>query len=198
MRHLISVTAIFLSALLLISGCRRKGPVSPPSAGSREPTPPSASTTEPAQEKIDNAAIVRKAIASQLKKKPEDVTEGDYAKVTLLNLPRSQLSDLTPIKELKGLQQLYLYDTKVSDLTPLKELNKLQILYLRNTAVSDLTPIKELKNLQVLWLTDTKVSDITTIKELKGMKTLYLSGTAVTNEQVAELKKALPKLTIRR
>jgi len=56
MRNLISVTVIFLSALLLISGCRRKEPVSPPSAGSREPTPPSASPTKPPQKNIDNAA----------------------------------------------------------------------------------------------------------------------------------------------
>ena len=123
MRHLISVTAIFLSALLLISGCRRKEPVSPPSAGSREPTPPSASTTEPAQEKIDNAAIVRKAVASQLKKKPEDVNEVDYAKVTSLDLSRSLLSDLTPIKELSKLQILELSGTKVSD-EQLAELKK--------------------------------------------------------------------------
>jgi Leucine-rich repeat (LRR) protein len=131
MRHLISFTAIFLSALLLISGCRRKEPVSPPSAGSREPTPPSASPTEPTQEKIDNAAIVRKAVAQSLHKKPEELTTEDYEKTT------------------------------------------------------------------VLFLSDTKVSDLMPIKELKGLKKLYLSGTAVSNEQVAELKKALPELTIR-
>ena len=77
MRNIISITLI-LSALLLISGCRRKEPVSPPSAGSREPTPPSASTTEPTQEKIDNAAIVRKAVASQLKKNESVVAFDDF------------------------------------------------------------------------------------------------------------------------
>jgi len=122
MRHLISVTAIFLSALLLISACRRKEPVSPPSAGSREPTPPSASTTEPTQEKIDNAAIVRKARAGQLNKKPDELTMEDYEKTTELVLCFTKVSDLTPLKELKNLQWLSFGGTGVSDLTPIKEL----------------------------------------------------------------------------
>jgi hypothetical protein len=101
MRNVISVTSICLSALLLISGCRRKEPVSPTSAGSREPTPPSASTTEPTQEKIDSAAIVRKAIADHLNKKPDELTTQDYAKITKLSL--TDRADFTPLKELKGL-----------------------------------------------------------------------------------------------
>ena len=115
MRNLISVTAIFLSALLLLTGCRSKEPVSPPSAGSREPTPPSASTTEPTQEKIDNAAIVRKAIAGQLNKKPDELTTEDYEKTTVLGLSSTPVSDLTPIKALNGLKKLYLSGTKLSD-----------------------------------------------------------------------------------
>ena len=176
MRKLISFTAIFLSALLLISGSGRKQAVSPASAGSREPTPPSASTTEPTQERIDNDAIVRKAIADQLNKKPDELTEEDYKKIT----------------------QLFLYDTDVSDITLIKELTGLQRLRLDGTKVSDLTPIKELNNLQILNLVGTQVSDLTPLKPLIWLETLYLSPSAVTNEQVAELRKALPKLMIRR
>lgn len=76
MRHLIAFTAILLSALLLLGGCRRKEP---------------------------DAAIVRKAVATELKKKPKDVNEADFAKVTSLALSRSPLSDLTPLKEFGGL-----------------------------------------------------------------------------------------------
>jgi hypothetical protein len=88
---------------------------SPPSAGSREPTPPSARTTEPTQEKIDNAAIVRKAIAGQLNKKPDELTTEDYEKTTVLGLSSTPVSDLTPIKALNGLKKLYLSGTKLSD-----------------------------------------------------------------------------------
>jgi len=98
MRHLISFTAILLSGLLLLNGCSRKEP---------------------------DAVIVRKAIAAHLKKRPKDVNEADYAKVTSLDLSRSQISDLTPLKDLTGLQELYLNLTQVSDLTPIKGLTAL-------------------------------------------------------------------------
>ena len=129
MRNVISVTAIFLSALLLISGCRRK---------------------EPAQ--IDNAAIVRKAIADQLNKKPDVLTTEDYEKTTVLDLSDTKLSDLAPVKELKNLQRLDLSRTAVSDLTPIKELKGLQELYLSGTQVSNIEPLKGLTNLQWLFL----------------------------------------------
>jgi hypothetical protein len=154
---------------------------SPPSAGSREPTPPSASPTEPTQEKIDNAAIVRKAIASQLKKKPDELTKEDYKKITLLALDAKAMSDLTPIKELINLQKLDLSGTKVSDLTPIKELTDLQRLDLSRTSVSDLTPLKELKGLQSLFLVGTKVSDLTPLKEITGLQSLVLMDTAVSD-----------------
>jgi len=169
MRHLIPLTAIFLSAFLLIDGCRRKEP---------------------------DAAIVRKAVATKLKKKPKDVTEADYATVTTLALSRSQISDLTPLKDLTALQELFLNLTKVSDLTPIKGLTALQGLNLGGTPVCDLSPIKELTGLQRLGISDTKVSDLTPIKELTGLRWLVLINTKVSDEQVAELKKALPRLAI--
>ena len=70
------------------------------------------------------------------------------------------------------------------------------MLWLSGTKVSDLTPLKELKGLEHLYLSDTAVSDLTPIKDLTGLQWLDLSGTAVSNEQVAELKKALPKLNV--
>jgi Leucine-rich repeat (LRR) protein len=155
MRNVISFTAIFLSALLLISGCRRK---------------------EPAQ--IDNSAIVRKAIADQLNKKPDELTTEDYEKTTVLDLSGTQVSDLASVKELKNLQRLDLRGTAVSDLTPIKELTGLQWLDLWDTKVSDLSPLKALISLQFLRLYETKVSDLTPIKELKGLPTcngLFLS-----------------------
>jgi Leucine-rich repeat (LRR) protein len=191
MRNLIPFTAIFLSALLLISGCRGNEP---------------------------DAAIVRKAIAGMLNKKPDELTTEDYEKTTVFVLSGTKVSDLTPIKELKNLQELYLVKGEVSDLTPrvkglnglqglnlnwtsadltpIKELKNLRVLYLLNTKVSDVTPIKELKWLNGLDLSGTAVSDLTPLKELNKLQVLWLSGTAVSNEQLAELEKALPKLKI--
>ena len=48
----------------------------------------------------------------------------------------------------------------------------------------------------MLDLAGTAVSDLSPLKELINLQELRLSGTKVSDEQVAELKKALPKLRI--
>ena len=53
---------------------------------------------------------------------------------------------------------LYLSDTNISDLSPLAGLTGLQSLYLSRTEVSDLSPLAGLKGLHVLGLSCTKVS----------------------------------------
>ena len=69
---------------------------------------------------------------------------------------------------------VFLEDTQVSDLSPLAELKSLRFIDLRNTQVSNLSPLVELKSLELLWLRNTPVSE----------------------EQVQELRQALPNCTI--
>ena len=62
--------------------------------------------------------------------------------------------------KLKNLKWLYLINTQVSDLSPLAELKNLKVLHLiNNTQVSDLSSLAELKNLLQLDLRNTLVSD---------------------------------------
>jgi Leucine-rich repeat (LRR) protein len=147
--------------------------------------------------------IIREAIARQLGKKPDELTEDDYSKIKELDLSFSEISDLEPIngirslqwinlnntkvidlepiKGLRSLKELYLNDTQVSNLEPIKGLSSLQWLYINNTQVSDLEPIKGLGNLQELALIRTHVSDLAPIKGLSSLKELYLSGTKVSD-----------------
>ena len=83
-----------------------------------------------------------------------------------------------------------------SDLSPLAELMNLERLYLKNTHVSDLSPLAELKNLEVLDLNGTLVSDLWPLAELKSLGSLDLTNTKVSEEQVQELRLALPNCKI--
>jgi hypothetical protein len=112
-------------------------------------------------------------------------------------LDNTQVSDLSPLAELKNLELLELENTQVSDLSPLAELKNLELLELDNTQVSDLSPLAELKNLELLWLHNTQVSDVSPLAELKSLKKLYLDNTQVSDEQVQELRQALPNCEIR-
>ena len=91
------------------------------------------------------------------------------------------LSDLSPLKDLANLQQLYVSDTQVSDLSPLKDLANLQQLYVSDTQVSDLSPLKDLANLQKLDVSDTQVSDLSPLKDLANLQKLYVSSTQVSD-----------------
>jgi Leucine-rich repeat (LRR) protein len=70
------------------------------------------------------------------------------------------------------------------------------VLYLSNTQVSDLSPLAEFKNLAYLHIGDTRVNDLSPLAELKNLRELYLRNTQVSDEQVQELRQALPNCNI--
>ena len=96
-----------------------------------------------------------------------------------LSLSSTQVADLGPLKGLTALQSLDLSGTQVADLGPIKGLTALQSLNLFSTQVADLGPLKGLAALQSLDLTDTKVADLGPLKGLTALQSLNLSSTQV-------------------
>jgi len=141
--------------------------------------------------KSKDADIIREAIARQLNKKPDELIDEDYSKITELNLRDSEISDIEPLKGLSSLKMLDLSGTKVSNLELLKGLSGLEVLYLSGTQVSDLEPIKGFGSLKGLDLSNTHVSDLEPIKELSSLEGLDLSSLKVSN---LELIKGLSSL----
>ena len=112
-------------------------------------------------------------------------------------IEETQLSDIEPLKELTNLQQLFIYNTQVSDFGPLAELINLRELSLNRTPISDLEPIKGLTNLEQLYLNETEVSNLEPLKCLIKLRMLNISHCKnITDQQVEDLKKALPELKI--
>jgi hypothetical protein len=58
-------------------------------------------------------------------------------RVSGVHLDNTQMSDLSPLAEMKNLKELSIFHTQVSDLSPLAELKDLERLKLFNTQVSD-------------------------------------------------------------
>jgi Leucine-rich repeat (LRR) protein len=117
-------------------------------------------------------------------------------RVWSVSFQNTPVSDLSPLAELKSLETLALHNTQVSDLSLLAELKNLKQLYLSNMQVSDLSPLSELKNLEGLGLYGTQVSDLSPLAELKNLEWLGLEDTQVSEEQVQELRQALPNCNI--
>ena len=166
-------------------------------------------------------AIIRQTIAEQLNKDQNDLTDEDFMEVTEITISQKELSDIKPLEKLSNLQilelntvavrnikplsglvnlkRMSLINTQVSNLQPIKGLAHLQSLRLVDSQVSDLEPLKGLTNLQNLYLSLTQVSDLEPIKGLKNLVELWLEHcNNITDQQVEDLQKALPKLTISR
>jgi Leucine-rich repeat (LRR) protein len=118
------------------------------------------------------------------------------ARVTFVEFVGSEVSDVSPLAELKNLEHLELWGTQVSDLSALSGLNELKTLRITGSPVSDLSPLAELKSLERLDLSGTQVSDLASLVELKNLKEVCIADTQVNDEQVQKLKQAIPNANI--
>ena len=100
-------------------------------------------------------------------------------KLSFLDIDNTQISDITPLRYLIGLQNLNLSNTKISDVTTLRNLIGLQVLFLNDINVRDLIPLRDLTDLRVLHLRNTQVSDIAPLRALTGLRALSLGSTQV-------------------
>lgn len=119
-------------------------------------------------------------------------------KLQSLTSSYTQVSDLEPLRGLRNLRELYLDYTRVKNIGVLAGLTNLENLSLSGTPVSDISRLANLTNLHELILSSTPVTDVGRLASLTNLRVLYLTGTKVSNEQVAQLQKALPELKIHR
>jgi len=97
------------------------------------------------------------------------------------------------------LTELVLYANQIRDISPLKNLTKLTELNISENKIVDISPLKELKALKRLNIAGNQISDIIVLKDFTNLINLYIRDCPdITDEQVAELQKALPNLKIER
>ncbi|HWE38250.1 MAG TPA: hypothetical protein VG406_16890 [Isosphaeraceae bacterium] len=148
----------------------------------------------------------------------------DFPRLAALSLKKTEVDDsgIPFILEHREFRQLDLSHTKVTDfrleaLTELVDLDlrgthiarlsldglsKLEGLNLGSTNIHEfgLRPVGGLSALRSLDLRDTKIrdADLDHLKTLTNLKVLYLYDTPVTDRGVAELRRAIPGLEVRR
>ncbi|MYD85140.1 MAG: hypothetical protein F4Y14_02540 [Acidobacteria bacterium] len=109
---------------------------------------------------------------------PETASRG-AAKVEVLDLSASGLSDLSPLAGLADVEVLDLGGNGVDDLWPLAGMAGLEVLDLRGNAVGDLSALAGLRHLRVLDLSGNAVSDLSPLAGLPRLRRLDLSGNRV-------------------
>jgi internalin A len=85
------------------------------------------------------------------------------------------------LSKFQRLEKLVLKFNQISDISSLKELKGLTYLSLGNNQISDISSLKELKGLTDLYLASNQISDISSLKELKNLKELYLMANKITH-----------------
>jgi hypothetical protein len=94
---------------------------------------------------------------------------------------RNNITDITPLASLTGLEYLNLNGMRITDITPLSELVNLQNLSLSGNPIGDLTPLANLTELTWLDLQACQISDITSLSSLTNLTYLNLNTNQITD-----------------
>ena len=114
-----------------------------------------------------------------------------------LRLDQTAVEDLTPLTDLTKLDFIDLSNTKVTSVTSLAKAPVLRGLILKNTGVSDISPLANKKTLKQLNILNTNVEDVSSLRGSHEYLSLYVNSNFDQN-QLDELKKAIPKLKVRK
>lgn len=107
--------------------------------------------------------------------KIKDITPlSNLKKLEDLDLGYNEINDISQISSLINLKNLSLYENKIKDVTPLSNLNKLEDLDLKINEINNLFPISNLINLKKLNLIENKFTDITPLSKLNQLEDLEL------------------------
>lgn len=120
----------------------------------------------------------------------------DFTNLKSLTLYNKYIKDISPLHKLPNLRTLSLRQLPIRDPSQFTKFTNLESLSLESMQISDISPLVELQNLRTLALVDLKVNDISPLADLKNLKHLNFWQQSMDNEQISELKKALPNLEI--
>jgi len=127
----------------------------------------------------------------------EDISAlGSLSTLYSLSLSYNNISDISALKGMTKVDWLHLGANKIHDIGVLGGLTQLEYLILWNNQINDLSPLKDLTKLRHLDLRENNISDISALFGLSNLRHLDLSGNPVSEQQIAELRAALPNCTI--
>ena len=162
----------------------------------------------------ESERIIREAVAGQLNKEPNQLTDKDYAifsyvlisafggleqdDLSFLLIPEYEFSDIKLLDKFTNLQELDLYGIKYAESKIpqwVKILRKLGI-NIENRFVIDLKSLEGLSNLQTLRTKSASVKNLEPLSSLINLKFLDISNTYVTNLKPLKKLKNLEVLYI--
>ena len=109
------------------------------------------------------------------------ITQRDMLRLTRLEAPKRQITDLTGLEHATHLKYLDLWDNQIRNITPLMGLTRLKSINLWNNQISGIPSLVGLTDLTDLDLSSNSINDITPFVELMQLKGLSLGGNGITD-----------------
>ncbi len=106
------------------------------------------------------------------------------------------INDISAIANFTQLQSLGISSTRRFDLRLFSNLSNLKSLVIVSDRIIDVRSLANLTNLQSLDLRCSQINHITSLAKLANLRELIVNSTSVINDQLNDLKKALPNLTV--
>ena len=116
--------------------------------------------------------------------------------LTYLDVGHNRLTDLSPLSGLTKLDTLMVSSNQITDLSPVSHLSHLTDLSAGNNPISDLSPLSRLEGLKMIAICDFRADTLEPLYPLKGLVELRITRGMYTDDELSELKKALPKCTV--
>ncbi|EKP7339205.1 InlB B-repeat-containing protein [Listeria monocytogenes] len=104
----------------------------------------------------------------------------DLKKLYNLQLGDCGISDISSLSNLKTLTHLYLSDNNISDISPLVNLTGLVRLTLQNNEISDISSLSKLVRIDLLNLSNNQISDVSPLSKLNGLLTASIANQSLT------------------
>ncbi len=134
--------------------------------------------------------VLEAMIRSTMGKPEGEITLAEAQAVTRMNFSnelQSYISEVTPIKDLSGLENFTSLETldlsnhAVADISPLAGLTKLTVLSLSGNPIVDISPLAGLTKLKVLMLSGSKAQDYSALSNLVNLQVLMLDNSTISD-----------------
>ncbi|MBC2065366.1 LapB repeat-containing protein [Listeria welshimeri] len=114
-----------------------------------------------------------------------DITPvANLKKLTTLLINSNQITDISPVADLANLTTFYCGNNPISDISAVQNLTKLSIFNCYTANVENISPVKNLINLKTLSLGSNNIHDISDIEKLTALEYLSFSNNPVENPEV--------------
>ncbi len=98
-----------------------------------------------------------------------------------IDLENNEISDCSPLRDLKLVQKLTLSGNKIETIEPLKELTSLQYLDVSRNNIQDLEPIRAMRNLRSLYFEENQIRSLAPLEPCKKLWSVYGSNNPIEN-----------------